>query len=320
MEAVLEGIAGEMRRDERVFMIGQDIGAFGGAMQSASGLFAEFGPERIRESPISESAMVGIGIGAALFGRRPIVDISFGEFLPAAMNQLINQAPNIHYMTAGRGSVPLVIRTRMGDGPYGGHPQDYSSWFAHIPGLKVVVPARSADAKGLMIAAIRDNNPVLFIEPMSVSHASRQPVPSGDYVTPIGSAEIARAGSDVTIVTFGSMVPVTLRAAETLAAAGIDVEVVDLRSLRPWDVDVVIASVRKTGRLLEVQEAWIEMGFGAEVLATVAERAVGSLKVAPARIGAAPVPIPTRPLRRFALPEEATIVSHVTQLVRAAEG
>src|SRR5919206_3146370 len=194
MEAIVEAIALEMRRDPSVFLIGQDIGPFGGSMQGTRGLFDEFGPERVLEAPISESAMVGSAIGAALFGCRPIVEVSFGEFLPAAMNQLINQAPNLHYMTGGAARVPVVIRTRVGDGPYRGHPQDYVSWFAHVPGLKVVMPATPADAKGLMTAAIRDEGPVLFFEPMSLSHAARAPVPREDFETAIGKARIAREG------------------------------------------------------------------------------------------------------------------------------
>src|SRR5499427_5358340 len=181
-EAIVDAIAQEMRRDACVFYIGQDVAAMGGSMQGTRGLYAEFGPRRIRESPISESAMVGAAIGAALFGQRPIVEISFGEFIPAAMSQLINQAPNLRYMTGGVARVPLVVRTRVGDGPYGGHPQDYSSWFAHVPGLKVVMPATPRDAKGLMHAAIRDDNPVLFFEAMSLSHARRGEVPTQDYV------------------------------------------------------------------------------------------------------------------------------------------
>src|SRR5581483_11821732 len=220
-EAILEAIAQEMRRDGRVFCLGQDIGPFGGAMQGAHGLYEEFGPRRIRETPISESAMVGTAIGAALFGRRPIVEVSFGEFLPAAMSQLINQAPNLHYMTGGAARVPVVIRTRVGDGPYGGHPQDYSVWFAYVPGLKVVMPGTPADAKGLMLAAIRDDNPVLYVEPMSLAHGPREDVPAGDYLVPIGKARVAREGADLTIVTIGSTVPVALRAAATLEQEGV---------------------------------------------------------------------------------------------------
>src|SRR5688572_3315236 len=220
MEAVVEAIAQEMRLDPHVFVIGQDIGPFGGSMQGAKGLFEEFGPQRILEAPISESAMVGAALGAALFGRRPIVEISFGEFLPAAMNQLINQAPNLHYMTSGAARVPVVVRTRVGDGPYGGHPQDYSAWFAHVPGWKVVMPATPADAKGMMTAAIRDEGPVLFFEAMSLSHAARAAVPRDAFETSIGKARIAREGRDVTVVAVGSSLPLAMRAAGELAAEG----------------------------------------------------------------------------------------------------
>src|ERR1051325_10236557 len=270
MEAVVEAIAIEMRRDPRVFLIGQDIGPFGGSMQGTKGLYEEFGPERVLEAPISESAMVGSALGAALFGCRPIVEVSFGEFLPAAMNQLINQAPNLHYMTGGAARVPVVIRTRVGDGPYGGHPQDYVSWFAHIPGLKVVVPATPPDAKGLMLAAIRDDNPVLFVEPMSLSHARRAEVPAGDYEVAIGSATVARPGRDATVAVWGAAGPLALQASEALGGGGIEAEVVDLRCLAPWDASTVIDSVRRTRRLIIAHETWVTGSFGAEVAATVA--------------------------------------------------
>lgn len=314
-DAAIEAIAQEMRRDPRVFLIGQDIGPFGGAMQGTKGLYREFGPQRVREAPISESAMVGAAIGAALFGRRPVVEVSFGEFLPAAMNQLINQAPNIRYMSGGVASVPVVIRTRVGDGPYGGHPQDYSSWFAHIPGLKVVMPATPHDAKGLMATAIRDDNPVLYFEAMSLSHGPREPVPHGDVLVPIGSARVARAGRDVTVVAVGSMVPVALKAATTLSAEDIEVEVIDLRSLRPWDRATVVASVRRTGRLLYAQEAWPTGGFGAEVLAAMAEDLGPGLRAA-ARLGVQEVPIPSGPLRKLVLPGLDSMVTALRSLSR----
>lgn len=307
MEAVVEAIAQEMRRDERVCYIGQDAGRFGGAMQGTKGLYNEFGAGRVRDAPIAESAMVGVALGAALFGRRPIVEISFGEFLPAAMNQLINQAPNLHYMTGGVARAPVVIRTRVGDGPYGGHPQDYSAWFAHVPGLKVVMPATPADAKGMMATAIRDDNPVLFFEGMSLSHSRRSDVPTNEYTVPIGPARLARQGDAVTVVAVGSMVPVTLQAAESLAPDGVDAEVIDLRSLAPWDAEMVTASVQKTGRLVTVHEAWVAGGIGAEIIATVMERVGGDLIAPVMRIGAVPVPIPSGPLRKYALPSVASI-------------
>lgn len=314
-EAIVDAIAREMRNDDRVFYLGQDVGPMGGAMQGTKGLYEEFGPRRILEAPISESAMVGAGVGAALFGRRPIVEISFGEFLPAAMNQLVNQAPNIHYQSGGVAQVPIVIRTRVGDGPYGGHPQDYSAWFAHIPGLKVVMPATPADAKGLMTAAIWDDNPVLFFEAMSLSHAERDDVPAGDHVVPIGPSRVARSGRDVTIAALGSMVPHCLAVAETLAGEGVEAEVIDLRTLRPWEPDVVLASVRRTNRLVIVHEAWVTGGFGAEIAATVAEHALGYLDAKVLRVGAKPVPIPSGPLRRYALPNRDEILAAVRRVV-----
>jgi pyruvate/2-oxoglutarate/acetoin dehydrogenase E1 component len=319
MEAVVEAIALEMRRDVRVFLIGQDIGPFGGSMQSARGLYEAFGSERVLEAPISESAMVGSAIGAALFGCRPIVEVSFGEFLPAAMNQLINQAPNLHYMTGGAARVPVVIRTRVGDGPYGGHPQDYVSWFAHIPGLKVVVPATPADAKGLMLAAIRDDNPVLFVEPMSLSHARRAEVPDGDYVVPIGEASLARPGRDVTLVLWGSMLPLALQAAATVASEGAEVEIIDLRSLAPWDSAMVVDSVRRTRRLVIAHETWVTGSFGAEVAATVAGVPHLELLTPIKRVGAAPVPVPSGPLRARALPTSAQIVAALRAAVEDSQ-
>src|SRR5215207_6053165 len=269
-EAVVDAIAYSMRQDPSVFYIGQDVGLMGGSLQGTHGLFAEFGRRRIREAPISESAMVGAAIGAALFGQRPIVEISFGEFIPAAMSQLINQAPNLRYMTGGVARVPVVIRTRVGDGPYGGHPQDYSAWFAHVPGLKVVMPGCAADARGLMLAAIRDDNPVLYVEPMSLAHAPRSAVPAEYESVPIGSARLARAGRDATLAVIGSMVPVAVRAGDDVAADGINVEIIDLRSLQPLDTACVVESVRHTGRLVIAHEAWVTAGIGAEVVAAVA--------------------------------------------------
>jgi pyruvate/2-oxoglutarate/acetoin dehydrogenase E1 component len=318
VEAVVDAIAGEMRRDPSIIMIGQDIGRFGGPMGTTRGLFEEFGEMHLLEAPISEGVMVGAGIGAALFGLRPIVDISFGEFLPAAMNQLINQMPNLHYMTGGEAQVPLVVRTRLGDGPYGGHPQDYSSWFAHVPGLKVVIPANAHDAKGLMVAAIRDNNPVLFVEPMSLAHGGRQEVPQGPYTVEIGTAEVARSGTGITIVALGSMVPHAIRAASDLMAEGISAEVVDLRSIQPWDMECVLESVQKTGCLVTVEESWTCGGFGAEVVATVAEHSLDDLVAPIGRVGALAVPIPSGPLRQLVLPSYVTIAKEARRILQVA--
>jgi pyruvate dehydrogenase E1 component beta subunit len=314
-EAIVEAIAEEMRRDPSVFFIGQDVGEFGGSMQGSQGLWAEFGPKRIREAPISESAMVGAAIGAALFGRRPIVEVSFGEFLPAAMNQLINQAPNLHYMTGGAAKVPVVIRTRVGDGPYGGHPQDYSVWFAYVPGLKVVMPGTPADAKGLLLSAIRDDNPVLYVEPMSLAHGPRDEVPTGEYLVPIGKARVAREGTDLTMVTVGSTVPMVLRAASLLEQEGIDAEVIDLRTLSPLDTDTIVDSVRKTGGLMTVHESWVSYGIGAEVAAVVAERALEDLLAPIKRVGTRPIPVPSGALRKHALPTADQVVAAARELL-----
>jgi pyruvate/2-oxoglutarate/acetoin dehydrogenase E1 component len=317
--AVIDAIASEMRRDPRVFYIGQDVGPMGGSLQGTQGLIAEFGPARVREAPISETAMVGAAIGAALFGQRPIVEISFGEFLPAAMNQLVNQAPNLRYMTGGVARVPVVVRTRVGDGPYGGHPQDYSAWFAHLPGLRVVMPGRPADARGLMLAAIREDNPVLYFEAMSLAHAPRDTVPIGDdTLVPIGQARVARGGTVLTIAAIGSMVPASLRAADRLAAEGTDVEVIDLRSIQPLDTGLVVQSVQRTGRLMTVHESWVTAGLGAEVAAAVAEHCPAALRAPVIRLGTAPVPTPSGKVRPYALPNAEAIVAAARRL--AAQG
>jgi pyruvate dehydrogenase E1 component beta subunit len=313
-EAIVDAIACEMRRNENVFYIGQDVGPMGGSMLGTHGLFAEFGPRRIREAPISESAMVGAAIGAALFGQRPIVEISFGEFIPAAMNQLINQAPNLRYMTGGVARVPVVIRTRVGDGPYGGHPQDYSAWFAHVPGLKVVMPGRPGDARGLMLAAIRDDNPVLFFEPMSLAHAPREQVTSDECV-PIGEARVARPGADLSVAAIGSMVNASLGAAEALASESVDVEVIDLRSIRPLDTAAVVESVRRTRHLITVHESWVIAGLGAEVVAAVAETCPEALRAPVVRLGTAPVPTPSGKVRPHALPNAERIAAAIRRVL-----
>jgi pyruvate/2-oxoglutarate/acetoin dehydrogenase E1 component len=314
-EAVIDAIASEMRRDQRVLYIGQDVGAMGGSMQGTRGLGGEFGPRRIREAPISESAMVGAAIGAALFGQRPIVEISFGEFIPTAMNQLINQAPNLRYMTGGVAKVPVVVRTRVGDGPYGGHPQDYSAWFAHVPGVKVVMPSCPSDARALMVASICDDNPVLFFEPMSLAHGPRQAVNLEDVEMPIGRARIARDGADVTVAAIGSMVPASLRAAEALIHEGIDAEIVDMRSIQPLDTETVLASVRRTGRLVTVHESWVTGGLGAEIVASVATSCPRALHAPAVRLGTAPVPTPSGKVRPHALPNTERICDAIRRIM-----
>jgi pyruvate dehydrogenase E1 component beta subunit len=235
------------------------------------------------------------------------------------MNQLINQAPNIFYMTGGTLKVPLVIRTRVGDGPYGGHPQDYSAWFGHAPGVKVVMPATPPDAMQLMRAAIQDSNPVLFLEPMSLSHGRREVVDVEAGGAELGKARIARGGQDITVVAYGSELPLALQAASLAARESIDVEVIDLRTLVPWDVATVIESVKKTQRLVTVHEAWKDHGHGAEVVARVSEMLGAGIHLRVARVGAKPVPIPSGPLRKWALPSVDEIYSAIMDCVALGE-
>jgi len=318
VEALVEGIRDEMRRDSNVFFMGQDIGLMGGAMQGAKGLFDQFGARRVKDTPISESAMVGAAVGAALTGKRPIVEVSFGEFLPTAMNQIVLQAANLHYMTAGMASVPLVLRTRIGDGPYRGHPQSYEAWFAHVPGLKVVMPATPADAKGMMVAAIRDPNPVLFFEHMWLYHGIRGDVPDGDHVTALDSTFVRRAGTHATVAATGWMVHKALSAAQKLAVEGVEIEVIDLACLAPLRTEVVEESVRKTSRLVIAHEAWRTNGIGAEIAATIGERCFYDLDAPVARVAAPHAPLPlAKPLRDAFLPDVGDIIAAIRSVLAA---
>ncbi len=313
-EALVEGMRHELRTDERVFLMGQDIGKMGGVMGGSRGLIEEFGPRRIRETPISESAMVGAAIGSAMVGKRPIVEISFGEFLPTCMSQIVLQAANLHYMTAGAIDVSIVVRTRIGDGPYRGHPQCYESWFAHVPGLKVVMPSTPTDARNLMIAAIRDPNPVIFFEHMWLYHGVREEVDNSPTAASLGKAAIRRAGRHVTVVATGWMVHKALEAAETLAVEGIEVEVVDLVSLAPLDIDTIASSVRRTSRIVVAHEAWKVGGIGAEITAAITEACFFDLEAPPVRVGAPHHPLPmAKPLRDAFVPDVNDLLRAIKQ-------
>ncbi len=319
VEAIVEAIREEMRRDPNVFLLGQDIGPMGGSLRSTLGLWEEFGPTRIFDTPISESAAAGICLGAALEGLRPILDISFGEFLASAMPQIVLHAPVVHWLTLGKARVPLTIRTKVGEGPYGGHPQCFEAWFTHVPGLKVVMPSTPADAKGLMKTAIRDDDPVLFFEHMYLYHGVRDEVPEGEHLVPIGRAEVKRPGKDVTVAATAWMVHRALQAARQFAAEGVEVEVLDLRTLAPLDTTTLLASVRKTGRLVVAHEAWKIGGLGAEVAATVAEQAFGSLRAPIVRVGAPHTPVPAHPtIRRAFLPDAQGIADAVHAVMKYA--
>lgn len=317
-EALVEAIKEEMRRDERVFLLGQDVGIFGGMQQSTKGLWEEFGPQgRIIDTPISETAMVGACIGAAMMRTRPIVEVMAGAFLPNAISPIINDAGSVWYYTVGKGRVPLVIRTKFGWGPYQDSSQNWESLFIHVPGLKVVVPSTPRDAKGLLKSAIRDDNPVLFFEHMYLYQGIREEIPDEEYTTPLGVADVKREGKDATVVTTALMVHRSLSAAKELSKnEGIEVEVVDLRTLAPLDKTTVLNSVKKTGRLIIVHEAWKTGGFGGEIAALVAEEEFKDLRAPIVRIGAPHVPVPSSiPFQKMFVPDEQKIVEAVHRVL-----
>lgn len=317
-QAVQEALREEMMRDPRVFLMGEDIGVYGGAFGATRGLLAEFGAERVRCTPISEATIVGAGIGAAITGMRPVVEIMFMDFVTLAMDQIANHAAKFRYMYGPQARVPLVIRTPAGGGrSYGAtHSQSLEAWFLHVPGLKVIAPATPADAKGLLKSAIRDDNPVLCVE-HKLLYATTGPVPDGDVVEPLGQAAIRREGTDVTLVAYSYYVGVALQAAEALARDGIEAEVVDLRTLVPLDTEAVLDSVRKTGRLVCIEEGTRTGGVGAEIAARVAEEAYEYLDAPIRRVATPDIPIPFSPvLEDAALPKVDGIIRTVTELLQ----
>jgi pyruvate/2-oxoglutarate/acetoin dehydrogenase E1 component len=308
--AINEAMAEEMERDESVVLIGEDVGKPGGPYIATKGLYDRFGSNRVRDTPISESTLIGLATGASMTGLRVIVEIMFLDFLTLAADQLVNHAAKVHSVSGGSFEVPMVMRTMCGAGKNTGpqHGQSLESWVAHIPGLKVVWPSNPADAKGLLKAAVRDPNPVVFIESLQL-WASRGEVPEEETLVPIGTAAVPREGSDVTIVAWGGATPRALEAAEALAPRGVDAEVVDLRSLAPLDEDAILASVAKTGRLVIVHDAVRPFGGGAEIAALVAERGFDDLKAPVQRVTAqfAPVPFPPQ-LEQAYYPASADVV------------
>ncbi len=316
-QAVKEALAEELRRDPSVFVIGEDVAEAGTPFKVLSGLVEEFGPERVVDSPISEAGIAGIGLGAAMTGMRPVVDIMFGDFLTLVMDQVVNQAAKTHYMSGGALKAPLVIRTTLGATRRSAaqHSQSLHAWFAHVPGLKVVLPSTPADAKGLLKAAIRDDNPVVFFED-KMMFGTKGLVPPGDHVVPLGLADVKRPGGDVTIVATSSMVQVALEAAELLAAQQVETEVVDPRTLRPLDVDTLVQSARKTGRVLVVDEGYEGYGATAEIASRIAAEAFYDLDAPVTRLGAMDVPIPFSPaLEDLTVPTAAAVAAAARQLV-----
>src|SRR3954464_2602129 len=274
LEAIREALAEEMRRDEKVFVLGEDVGAYGGASGVTQGLFEEFGEARVLDTPISESAIIGISVGASQRGYRPIAEMQFADFISCAFDQIVNQAATLRYRYGGRAAVPIVVRAPSGGNVGGGlyHSQNPEAWFVHRPGLKVVAPSTAYDAKGLLKAAIRDDNPVIYFEHKYLYRRAKGPVPQGDdEIVPIGVAATRREGSDATLLTYGAMVAPSLEAADSLAKEGVEVEVIDLRTLLPFDKAAIFASVEKTSRVLIVHEDVKTLGLGAEISAVLME-------------------------------------------------
>ena len=319
LEAVREALTQEMRHDPEVFLIGEDIGVYGGAFGVTRGMLEEFGPERIRDTPISEAAIAGAATGAALMGMRPVMEIMFMDFLTISMNQLVNQAAKIRFMFGGKASIPMVIRAPAGSGTGAAaqHSQSLEAWFVHTPGIKVVAPTTPHDVKGLLITAIRDNNPVLFME-HKLLYRTQGPVPEDVYTIPLGQAQIRREGRDLTVLAYLIMVPRALEAAEELAAEGIELEVVDLRSLKPLDKETIVRSVSKTGRVLILHESPQTGGFGGELAAVVAESEAFDFLDAPIRrLAGRDIPIPyNRTLERATVPQVEDIVDAARALAQ----
>jgi pyruvate dehydrogenase E1 component beta subunit len=296
-QAVNEALAEELRRDPTVFLIGEDVAEAGHPFKVLAGLVEEFGPERVIDSPISEAGISGLGLGAAITGMRPVVDIMFGDFLTLIMDQVVNQAAKIHYMSGGSLKAPLTIRTTLGATRRSGaqHSQSLHAWVAHVPGLKVCLPSTPADAKGLLKSAIRDDNPVIVFED-KMMYTAKGPVPDGEHLVPLGLADVKRGGDDVTVVATSSMVQVALVAADELERDGISVEVVDPRTIAPLDRATLVASARKTGRVVVVDEGHRSYGASAELAAVIGEEAFWHLDAPVVRVAAMDVPIPFSPV------------------------
>ena len=317
-EALNEALDQEMLRDDRVFLMGEDVGATGGIFGVSKGLMERYGPERVRDTPISEATFVGCGVGAAIAGMRPVVEIQIFDFVALTMDMLVNQAAKFRFMLGGKPTVPLVVR-----GPQGGgirlaaqHSQSLEAWFTHVPGLVVAAPSTPYEAKGLLVAAIRDNNPVIFLEQKLLYLGGTGPVPEELYAIPLGKADIKREGTDVTVVATLAMVPRALSAATVLDRDGISVEVIDPRTLQPLDEETILSSVRKTNRLLIVHEAWVRGGFGAEVSAMVVDKAFDYLDAPIARLGAPHTPMPYNDrLELEVIPSQERIVEAIRGLL-----
>src|SRR5512136_2629428 len=316
-EAISQALWEEMERDPSVFILGEEVGVWGGTYAVTKGFYDRFGPERVRDTPIAESAIIGAAIGSALTGLRPIAELMTINFAFAAMDHIVNEAAKLHYMFGGQFVLPLVIRAVGGGGRQLGatHSQTPDAVFAHFPGLKVVSPGTPEDAKGLLKSAIRSNDPVLFLEHATL-YQQRGEVPDGDYVIPIGKSRVQRPGKDVTIVTYSKGLEISVKAADELVKEGIEVEIVDLRSLRPLDMDPVIGSFKRTNRAVIVEEGWKSFGVGAEVSSRIYEQAFDYVDAPLRRVAQKEVPLPyNRTLEQFALPQVADVVTAVKEVL-----
>lgn len=316
-EALRQALREEMQRDERVFVMGEDVAAYGGTYAVTKGLAEEFGEKRLRDTPIAESVIVGSAVGAAMAGLRPVAELMTVNFSLLAMDQIVNHAAKLHYMFGGQVEVPLVIRTAAGWGQLAStHSQTFENYFAYAPGLLVVAPSTPRDAKGLLKASIRDPNPVVFLE-HSLLYSLRGEVPEDDHLEEIGKSQILRTGRDVTIVSYSRMAVASMLAAERLAKEGIEAEVVDLRTLRPLDMEPVLGSVRKTNHVVVAEEGWRSCGMGAEIAARIYEGAFDYLDAPVTRVASLEVPIPyNRKLERKAIPDEETVIQAVRRLLK----
>jgi pyruvate dehydrogenase E1 component beta subunit len=316
-EAISQALWEEMEADPKVFIMGEEVGVWGGTYAVTKGFYDHFGPKRVKDTPIAEAAIIGGAIGAALTGLRPVAELMTINFAFAAMDHIVNEAAKLHYMFGGQFVLPMVIRAVGGGGRQLGatHSQTPDAIFAHFPGLKVVAPGTPADAKGLLKAAIRCNDPVMFIEHATL-YQTRGEVPEGDFTVPIGKSTVQRPGKDVTIVTYSKMLEISLKAAEQLAAEGIDAEIVDLRTLRPLDMEPVIESVKKTNRVVVVEEGWKSFGVGAEVASQIYEQAFDYLDAPVQRVAQLEVPLPyNRNLEQLALPKPEWVIKAVKEVL-----
>jgi acetoin:2,6-dichlorophenolindophenol oxidoreductase subunit beta len=315
IRAISEALNEEMARDENVFIIGEDVGGPGGAFSATKGLLETYGERRVRDTPISESAIIGLSVGAAAAGLRPVAEIMFADFLTVCMDQIVNQMAKTRYMFGGMYNLPMVVRAPGGGGLNAGpqHSQCLESWFAHIPGLKVVMPATPYDVKGLLKSAIRDDNPVIFLENKAL-YGSKGEIPDEEYLIPIGKADVKRSGTDVTVVAASRMVHEALEAAKALSNEGIDVEVIDLRTISPLDKETIFNSVEKTSKLVVAHEAVKAFGIGAEISAMVTEEMLDSLDAPVLRVGAPFVPVPFN-LENHYLPNAGDVVTAVKRVM-----